>query len=772
MRNNKQHSSHSHHNHGDMEHSKHDHNEMEHSQMDHSAMGHCAMGGHAHHHHGDMEHSKHDHNEMKHSQMDHSKMDHSEIDHGAMGGHAHHHHGDMDHSKHDHNEMKHSQMDHSKMDYSEMDHGAMGGHAHHHHGSFKDIFLKSLPLGIAILLITPLMGIQLPFQIIFPYADVVAAVLATILYIFGGKPFLMGAKDEFNSKVPGMMSLITLGITVSYAYSVYAVAARYVTGEPVMDFFFEFTTLILIMLLGHWIEMKALGEAGNAQKALAELVPKDAHVVLEDDSIETRPVADLQVGDLIRVQAGENVPADGTIQRGESRVNEALVTGESKPIEKNPGDEVIGGSTNGDGVLYVEIKQTGDKSFISQVQTLISQAQSQPSRAENLAQKVAGWLFYIAVIAALIALVIWMVIADVPTAVIFTVTTLVIACPHALGLAIPLVTARSTSLGASRGLLVKDRDALELTTNADVMVLDKTGTLTTGEFKVLDVELFNDKYTKDEIVALLSGIEGGSSHPIAQSIISYAEQQGIRPVSFDSIDVMSGAGVEGQANGHRYQLISQKAYGRNLDMDIPKGATISVLVENDEAIGAVALGDELKPTSKDLIQALKKNKIQPIMATGDNEKAAQGAAEILGIDYLANQSPQDKYELVEKLKAEGKKVIMVGDGVNDAPSLALADVGIAIGAGTQVALDSADIILTQSDPGDIASFIELAQKTTRKMKENLVWGAGYNFIAIPIAAGILAPIGITLSPAVAAVLMSLSTVIVAINAMTLKLEPK
>ena len=705
MRNNKQHSSHSHRNHGDMDHSKHDHNEMEHSQMDHGKMNHCAM-------------------------------------------------------------------DHGKMNHSAMDHGAMGGHAHHHHGSFKEIFLKSLPLGIAILLITPLMNIQLPFQIIFPYADVVAAVLATILYVFGGKPFLMGAKDEFNSKAPGMMSLITLGITVSYAYSVYAVAARYVTGEHVMDFFFEFTTLILIMLLGHWIEMKALGEAGDAQKALAELVPKDAHVVLEDDSIETRPVADLQVGDLIRVQAGENVPADGTIQRGKSRVNEALVTGESKPIEKNPGDEVIGGSTNGDGVLYVEIKQTGDKSFISQVQTLISQAQSQHSRAENLAQKVAGWLFYIAVIAALIALVIWMVIADVPTAVIFAVTTLVIACPHALGLAIPLVTSRSTSLGASRGLLVKDRDALELTTNADVMVLDKTGTLTTGEFKVLDVELFNDKYTKDEIVALLSGIEGGSSHPIAQSIIGYAEQQGIRPVSFDSIDVISGAGVEGQANGHRYQLISQKAYGRNLDMDIPKGSTISVLVENDEAIGAVALGDELKPTSKDLIQALKKNKIQPIMATGDNEKAAQGAAEILGIDYLANQSPQDKYKLVEKLKAEGKKVIMVGDGVNDAPSLALADVGIAIGAGTQVALDSADVILTQSDPGDIASFIELAQKTTRKMKGNLVWGAGYNFIAIPIAAGILAPIGITLSPAVAAILMSLSTVIVAINAMTLKLEPK
>ena len=691
--------------------------------------------------------------------------------------HSHHNHGDMDHSKHDHNEMEHSQMDHSKMnhsamDHSEMDHGAMGGHAHHHHGSFKEIFLKSLPLGIAILLITPLMDIQLPFQIIFPYADVVAAVLATILYIYGGKPFYMGAKDEFNSKAPGMMSLITLGITVSYAYSVYAVAARYVTGEHVMDFFFEFATLLLIMLLGHWIEMKALGEAGDAQKALAELVPKDAHVVLEDDSIETRPVSELQIGDVIRVQAGENVPADGIIIRGESRLNEALVTGESKPIEKKPGDEVIGGSTNGGGVLYVEIKQTGDKSFISQVQTLISQAQSQPSRAENVAHKVASWLFYIAVVVALIALVAWMIIADLPTAVIFTVTALVIACPHALGLAIPLVVSRSTSLGASRGLLVKNREALELTTKADVMVLDKTGTLTTGEFKVLDVTVLSDKYSEEEITGLLAGIEAGSSHPIAQSIVNHAEAKGIKSVSFDSIEIVSGAGIEGEANGHHYQLISQKAYGKALRMDIPKGATLSILVENNEAIGAVALGDELKETSRNLIEVLKKYGIEPLMATGDNEEAAQGVAEVLGIQYQANQSPEDKYKLVESMKNQNKTVIMVGDGVNDAPSLALADVGIAIGAGTQVALDSADIILTQSDPGDIESFIELANKTTRKMKQNLVWGAGYNFIAIPIAAGLLAPIGITLGPAFGAVLMSLSTVIVAINAMTLKLDPK
>ena len=688
--------------------------------------------------------------------------------------HSHHNHSDMDKLKHEHGitdehgDHKNQHHDH----HAGHDHSGHGGHDHHHHGNFKELFLKSLPLGIIIMLLSPMAGFDLPFQFTFPYSDIVVSILSTILIIYGGRPFYQGAVDEFKQKEPGMMALVSLGLSVSYLYSIYTVIASYVTGEQIMDFFFEFASLLLIMLLGHWIEMKAIGEAGDAQAELAKLVPKDAHVVLDDDSIETRPVADLKVGDLIRVQAGENVPADGTIERGESRLNEALLTGESKSIKKGPGDEVIGGSTNGEGVLYIKVLETGDRSFISQVQDLISQAQSQPSRAENIAQKVAGWLFYIAVTAALISFVVWMLIADIPTAVKFAITTLVIACPHALGLAIPLVTARSTSLGASRGLLVKDRQALEIAQDADVMILDKTGTLTTGEFKVLDVKLLNNKYKKEEIIALLAGIEGGSSHPIAQSIISFAEQQDIRPASFDSIDVISGAGVEGKSNGHRYQLISQKAYGRNLDMDIPKGATLSVLVENDDAIGAVALGDELKPTSKELIKALKKNNIEPIMATGDNEKAAQGAAENLGIEYKSNQSPQDKYELVKTLKEEGKKVIMVGDGVNDAPSLALADVGIAVGAGTQVALDSADVILTQSDPGDIESFIELAHKTTRKMKQNLFWGAGYNFIAIPLAAGILAPFGFTLSPAVGAILMSVSTVLVAINAILLSLDPK
>lgn len=688
--------------------------------------------------------------------------------------HSHHNHGDMDHSKHEHGitDEHGDHKDQHQEHHAGHDHSGHGGHDHHHHGNFKELFLKSLPLGIIIMLLSPMAGFDLPFQFTFPYSDIVVAILSTILIIYGGRPFYQGAVDEFKQKEPGMMALVSLGLSVSYLYSIYTVIASYVTVEQIMDFFFEFASLLLIMLLGHWIGMKAIGEAGDAQEELAKLVPKDAHVVLDDDSIETRPVADLKVGDLIRVQAGENVPADGTIERGESRVNEALLTGESKAVKKGPGDEVIGGSTNGEGVLYIKVLETGDKSFISQVQDLISQAQSQPSRAENIAQKVAGWLFYIAVTAALIAFVVWTLIADIPTAVKFAITTLVIACPHALGLAIPLVTARSTSLGASHGLLVKDREALEIAQDADVMILDKTGTLTTGEFKVLDVKLLNEKYTKEEIISLLAGIEGGSSHPIAQSIISFADQEGISPVSFDSIDVISGAGVEGKANGHQYQLISQKAYGRNLDIDIPKGATLSVLVENDDAIGAVALGDELKATSKELIEALKNNNIEPIMATGDNEKAAQGAAEDLGIEYRSNQSPQDKYELVKTLKEEGKKVIMVGDGVNDAPSLALADVGIAVGVGTQVTLDSADVILTQSDPGDIESFIELAHKTTRKMKQNLFWGAGYNFIAIPLAAGILAPFGFTLSPAVGAILMSVSTVLVAINAILLRLDPK
>lgn len=674
------------------------------------------------------------------------------------------------HKEMDHKQMDHKQMDHSQMDHNQMDHSQMDNH-HAHHGDFKKIFLRSLPIGLIIMWISPLMGLEIPFpfQYTFPYSDIVAIILSTVLIIYGGKPFFQGAVKEFKQKSPGMMALVSMGLGVSYLYSIYAITMRYITHMHYMDFLFEFASLILIMLLGHWIEMVALGNAGDAQESLAKLLPKQAQVVLEGDLIEERPVAELKVGDIVRVQAGENVPADGVILRGDSRINESLLTGESKPVEKNEGDLVIGGSTNGSGVLFVKVSQTGDASFLSQVQNLVAEAQNQPSRGENRAKRVAGWLFYIAVFAALTALIAWVIFADLPTAISFTVTTLVIACPHALGLAIPLVVARSTSLGASRGLLVKNREAYELTTKADVMILDKTGTLTTGEFKVLDIGILDNQYKEEDILALLAGIEAGSSHPIAQSIIDYAKEKNVSPINFDSAEVVSGQGVTGTSQGAKYALISLKAYGQATSIEVLQGATMSVLTKDGQGIGTVSLGDELKTTSKELIEVLKDKGITPMMATGDNDSAAKGIAQELGIEYHANQSPQDKYNLVEGLKNEGKTVIMVGDGVNDAPSLALADVGVAIGAGTQVAIDSADVVLTQSEPGDIESFIELSFRTNRKMNQNLAWGAGYNFIAIPIAAGLLASWGITISPAFGAILMSLSTIIVAINAMTLKL---
>ena len=610
-----------------------------------------------------------------------------------------------------HKEMDHSQMDHNQMDHSQMDHSQMDNH-HAHHGDFKKIFLRSLPIGLIIMWISPLMGLEIPFpfQYTFPYSDIVAIILSTVLIIYGGKPFFQGAVKEFKQKSPGMMALVSMGLGVSYLYSIYAITMRYITHMHYMDFLFEFASLILIMLLGHWIEMVALGNAGDAQESLAKLLPKQAQVVLEGDLIEERPVAELKVGDIVRVQAGENVPADGVILRGDSRINESLLTGESKPVEKNEGDLVIGGSTNGSGVLFVKVSQTGDASFLSQVQNLVAEAQNQPSRGENRAKRVAGWLFYIAVFAALTALIAWVIFADLPTAISFTVTTLVIACPHALGLAIP-----------------------------------------------------------EDILALLAGIEAGSSHPIAQSIIDYAKEKNVSPINFDSAEVVSGQGVTGTSQGAKYALISLKAYGQATSIEVLQGATMSVLTKDGQGIGTVSLGDELKTTSKELIEVLKDKGITPMMATGDNDSAAKGIAQELGIEYHANQSPQDKYNLVEGLKNEGKTVIMVGDGVNDAPSLALADVGVAIGAGTQVAIDSADVVLTQSEPGDIESFIELSFRTNRKMNQNLAWGAGYNFIAIPIAAGLLASWGITISPAFGAILMSLSTIIVAINAMTLKL---
>lgn len=643
---------------------------------------------------------------------------------------------------------------------------------HHHHGDFKKLFLISLPIGLIVMWISPIMGLNIPFpfQYTFKYSDIIALVLSLILLGYSGKIFFEHAFMEFKDKKPGMMALVSLGLGISILYSLYAIIKRYITGVHQMDFLFEFASLLLIMLLGHWIEMVALTKAGDAKESLAMLLPKEANLLLEDGSVVKRGISALKIGDVIQVPAGENIAADGVIIKGESRVNEALLTGESKPVSKTVGDVVIGGSTNEFGMLELEVTKLGKESFLSQVQTLITDAENQRSRAEDAAKKVAGYLFYIAVFSAIVAFILWTIINDLETGIRFAVTTLVIACPHALGLAIPLVVSRSTSIAAKEGLLIKNREVYNLATKANVMILDKTGTLTNGDFKVLKIDVLNKDYRNEEIISLMAGIEQGSSHPIAESIISYAINKKVDPTRFDKTEVIRGKGVKGKIGRDVYELISKKAYNKELEINNTLSATISILTKNGNAIGIVYLGDEIKESSYELIKVLKGRGIKPVMATGDNEASAKLVADELKINYFANQSPEDKYNLINEYKKNGEIVIMVGDGINDAPSLKLADVGIAIGAGTQVAIDSADVILTNSLPGDIEAFINLSFSTNRKMKENLAWGAGYNFIAIPLAAGILAPIGLILSPFVGAILMSLSTVIVALNAISLRIK--
>ena len=677
----------------------------------------------------------------------------------------------MNESDHYNNHHNH----HGHHDHHE-DHGHHDHHEHHgdhaHHGDFKKIFLISLPIGLLIMWISPIMGLNIPFpfQYTFKYSDILALVLSLVLFIYGGKPFFLGAIDEFKQKAPGMMALVSMGLGISFIYSVFSIISRYTTAIHHMDFLFEFASLLLIMLLGHWIEMVALGKAGDAKASLAKLLPKQAKRILHDGSIEPVAISNLNIGDTILVPAGENVAADGVVLKGSSRVNESLLTGETKPVLKEAGDFVIGGSTNELGSLEIEVEKLGKLSFLSQVQSLISDAENQGSSAEDAAKKVAGYLFYIALIAAVIAFVVWTLLENVNTGISFAVTTLVIACPHALGLAIPLVVSRSTSIAAKSGLLIKDRQAYNLTTKADIMILDKTGTLTTGEFKVLQIDVFDKSYSEEDIIALLSGIEMGSTHPIAQSIINFAKEKQVEPKKFDETKVLTGIGIEGKMGKDTYQLVGLKGYKGSIKYNDKLSATMSVLTKNNEAIGMVYLGDDLKKTSQHLINLLKRRGIKPIMATGDNENSAKIIAEKLGIDYKANQSPKDKYELIKSYKETGRIVMMVGDGINDAPSLKMADVGIAIGAGTQVAIDSADVILTNSEPGDIEAFIKLSVSTNLKMNQNLLWGAGYNFLAIPLAAGILAPLGLILSPSLGAILMSLSTIIVALNAMTLKVK--
>ena len=658
----------------------------------------------------------------------------------------------------------------------------MHEHHGHHHGNFKRKFFISLLFAIPIIILSPMMGIKLPFQFSFNGSDWIVLVLATVLFFYGGKPFLTGAKDELASKKPGMMTLVALGISVAYVYSLYAFYMNHfsnVSGH-VMDFFWELATLILIMLLGHWIEMNAVGNAGNALKKMAELLPNKAIRIIDSEQKEEVSISEIEADDIVEVKAGESIPADGVIIQGSTSVDESLVTGESKQVVKNVQDGVIGGSINGSGTVNVKVTATGENGYLSQVMGLVNQAQNDKSDAELLSDKVAGYLFYFAVSIGLISFIVWMIIHNnLDFALERLVTVLVIACPHALGLAIPLVTARSTSIGAHHGLIIKNRSSVELAQHIDYIMMDKTGTLTEGDFSVNHYESYTPQSDNEAILSLFASLESNSNHPLALGIVTFAKNKDITIKNPQEVTNIPGVGLQGIIENQKYKITNVSYLEKNnLKYDIEQfeklakqGNSVSFLIHNEAVIGVIAQGDKIKESSRKMVSDLLSRNITPVMLTGDNNEVANTVAKELGInDVHAQLLPEDKEKIIQDYQAEGHKVMMVGDGINDAPSLIRADIGMAIGAGTDVAVESGDVILVKSAPSDIIHFLTLSKNTMRKMVQNLWWGAGYNIVAVPLAAGVLAFIGLILSPAIGAILMSLSTVIVAINAMTLKLK--
>ncbi|WP_053035324.1 heavy metal translocating P-type ATPase [Staphylococcus haemolyticus] len=683
-------------------------------------------------------------------------------------GEAHNHQNHMNHSNHMHHDNHES-------------HHHYSGHAHHH-GNFKVKFFVSLIFAIPIILLSPMMGVNLPFQFTFPGSEWVVLILSTILFFYGGKPFLSGGKDEIAAKKPGMMTLVALGISVAYIYSLYAFYMNNfssATGHT-MDFFWELATLILIMLLGHWIEMNVVGNAGDALKKMAELLPNSAIKVMDNGQREEVKISDIMTDDIVEVKAGESIPTDGIIVQGQTSVDESLVTGESKKVQKNQNDNVIGGSINGSGTIQVKVTAVGEDGYLSQVMGLVNQAQNDKSSAELLSDKVAGYLFYFAVIVGVISFIVWMLIQnDVDFALERLVTVLVIACPHALGLAIPLVTARSTSIGAHNGLIIKNRESVEIAQHIDYVMMDKTGTLTEGNFSVNHYESFKNDLSNDTILSLFASLESQSNHPLAISIVDFTKSKNVSFTNPQDVNNIPGVGLEGLIDNKTYKITNVSyldQHGFEYDNDLfiklaQQGNSISYLIEDQQVIGMIAQGDQIKESSKQMVADLLSRHITPVMLTGDNDEVAHAVAKELGIsDVHAQLMPEDKESIIKDYQSDGNKVMMVGDGINDAPSLIRADIGIAIGAGTDVAVDSGDIILVKSNPSDIIHFLTLSNNTMRKMVQNLWWGAGYNIVAVPLAAGALAFIGLILSPAVGAILMSLSTVIVAINAFTLKLK--
>ncbi len=645
-------------------------------------------------------------------------------------------------------------------------------HYGHNVQDFKKRFYISLIVTIPILILSPLIQnvLSLRETLQFPGDQYVLWALSSIIYFYGGKPFLQGLFNEIKERAPGMMTLIGLAISVAYIYS--SVVVFGVKGEV---FFWELATLIDVMLLGHWIEMKAVSSASGAVESLVKLLPSIAHR-LSDGSIEDIPLHLINKSDRLLIKPGEKIPSDGQIVDGESFVNEAMVTGESIPVHKKRGNRVIGGSVNGEGSITMVVEKAGEESFLSQVIKLVSDAQKTRSKTQDLADRAALWLTGIALGSGLLTLVVWSFILkkNFEFALERSVTVMVIACPHALGLAIPLVVAMSTAISASKGLLIRRRSAFEKARNLQAILFDKTGTLTWGKFGVNDVVSFNPAWDKDRILKYAASIESHSEHPIAKAIVEASPERLLIVKDFYSL---SGKGVQGEIEGHLIKVVSPgylqeyniEQHKNSVTPLIENGKTVVYLLIDDKAEGVIALSDIIRAESKDAIRMLKEMGISSIMVTGDNRKVAQWVAGQTGLDeYFAEILPQDKAKKVKEIQARGKITAMAGDGINDAPALAQADIGIAIGAGTDVAAETADIILVRSNPADVVSIVELARKTYRKMVQNLWWATGYNAVAIPLAAGVLYGWGILLSPALGAAFMSLSTVIVAVNARLLK----
>jgi len=672
------------------------------------------------------------------------------------------------HSSHQHQESL------TNPSHQEMDpHMGHAGHDHHKMmiTDFKKRFYVVLILTIPIMLLSEMIQRWLNIHFGFPGSQYVLLILSSIVFFYGGWPFLKGLVDEVKTKNSGMMFLIGFAISVAYIYSVATVF-----GLKGMDFFWELATLILIMLLGHWIEMKSIAGASRELELLVQLMPDDAHLVHGDHIMDVKTES-LKENNVILIKPGEKVAADGIIVDGESYFNESMLTGESKPVEKKKGDKVIAGSINGNGAIKVSVSHGAKDSYLSQVIKLVQDAQKAKSKTQLLADKAARWLTIIAIVAGILTFFIWHLSGkDLAFSIERMVTVIVICCPHALGLAVPLVVAKSTALSAKHGLLIKNRIAFENARKITTIVFDKTGTLTVGKFEVSKIISLQKGLTENEIIRLASALEQNSEHPIATGILQKVKELSITIPSAENFNAITGKGVEATMEGKKILVVSP-GYLKDNNIAFPGGfsandtETVVFVIINNKLAGYIALSDKIRPESADAIKTLKQNNIKSILLTGDNNKVAKSVSETLGMDsFIAEVLPHQKLEKIKELQGKGEFVAMTGDGVNDAPALAQADIGIAVGSGSDIAAETAGIVLVNSNPKDIVSLILFGKATYRKMIQNLIWATGYNVVALPLAAGVLYKMGILLSPAAGAVLMSVSTVVVAINASLLKVK--